>query len=130
MEARGFRDIVEWDRMLGFNVELSGSPVLCSANSLTNVIYGSWQSNFGPVQLSKFSVDCLLWLHFLRLGTANSTANLLDDVEGNPCGKIFSPIFQAIFLHVSINSDRIFEMVLTAEHEIQGWGSTDRKSVV
>lgn len=49
------------------------------------------------VQLSKFSVDCLLWLHFLRLGTANSTANLLDDVEGNPCGKTFSPIFQANF---------------------------------
>lgn len=48
------------------------------------------------VQLSKFSVDCLLWLPFLRLGTANSTANLLDDVEGNPCGKIFSPIFQAV----------------------------------
>ncbi len=48
------------------------------------------------IQLSKFSVDCLLWLHFLRLGTANSTANLLDDVEGNPCGKTFFPISQAI----------------------------------
>lgn len=32
----------------------------------------------------------LLTKLFSRLGTANSTANLLDDVEGNPCGKMRS----------------------------------------
>lgn len=93
-----------WVIMLGFNVvlKLSGSPVLCSVNSLTNVICGSWQRNLGSVQLSKFSVSCLLWLYFLRLGTANSTANLLDDVEGNPCGKTFLSNFPSHFFFSSL----------------------------
>lgn len=35
-----------------------------------------------------------------RLGTANSTANLLDDVEGNPCGKMcMSPTQLKTFCH-------------------------------
>ena len=40
-------------------------------------------------KMSYFALPALLSLAnvFFRLGTANSTANLLDDVEGNPCGK-------------------------------------------